>query len=444
MGLNAPAADAPDMAGGLSLTHEDFLEAVQRLREVDFPIERDPEEAWQEFSGWRVNYEKAAYELARAVSAVRAPWSGPRLHPDPVIYPLRPAPGRPPEKRHRGQTRILSRILGQEPVQLGRGGRGRRSRPGHRDRRRRVGPPGRGGRARASRQRRDEHAGVGVARAGGVHRRGREPRHAGHPGPAWAGRRAGQQAAVRAGADQHAGPAGAPRQRAGGCFRGGLAGQRGGLGRVAGPPVGPARHLVQRRGRDLRAERARVEDQAGRRGQAGQPAEQRGPVGLVRQRVPGQVHGVLRAGGDRGQRGGGQPGFRARAGHERPLAAGLDQGDHEPGVQPGHGRQQHRDALGGQGGPGQIGQRPGAVRAAVRGGHALPGRGGQHVEPAARGDRGRAGQHVAAARRQRGHAEHHVGHDRAQVQQPGPGVRAVTRRPAARAGGPPGAPAPGR
>jgi hypothetical protein len=103
MGLNVPQADAPDMATGIDLTYEDFLEAVQRLREVDFPIERDPEEAWQDFSGWRINYEKAAYELARAVSAVRAPWSGPRLHPDPVIYPLRPAPGRPPEKRHKGQ-----------------------------------------------------------------------------------------------------------------------------------------------------------------------------------------------------------------------------------------------------------------------------------------------------------------------------------------------------
>ena len=103
MGLNVPAADAPNMAGGIELTYEDFLEAVERLREVDFPIERDPAEAWQDFSGWRVNYEKAAYAIALAVSAVRAPWSGPRLHPDPVIYPLRPAPGRPPEKRHKGQ-----------------------------------------------------------------------------------------------------------------------------------------------------------------------------------------------------------------------------------------------------------------------------------------------------------------------------------------------------
>jgi hypothetical protein len=100
MGLDAPAADAPDMAAGITLTYEEFLEAVERLREVDFPIEREPEEAWAEFVGWRVNYEKAAYAIALAVHAVRAPWTGPRRHPDPVIYPLRPAPGRPPEKRH--------------------------------------------------------------------------------------------------------------------------------------------------------------------------------------------------------------------------------------------------------------------------------------------------------------------------------------------------------
>ena len=102
MGLDVPAADAPDMAAGLDLTYEEFLEAVQRLKEVDFRIEREPEEAWTEFVGWRVNYEKAAYALAFAVHAVRAPWSGPRRHPDPVIYPLRPAPGRPPQKRHWG------------------------------------------------------------------------------------------------------------------------------------------------------------------------------------------------------------------------------------------------------------------------------------------------------------------------------------------------------
>jgi len=102
MGLEVPAADAPNMTAGLELTYEEFLEAVERLREVDFPLEREPEEAWPEFVGWRVNYERAAYAIAFAVHAVRAPWSGPRLHPDPVIYPLRPAPGRPPKKRSWG------------------------------------------------------------------------------------------------------------------------------------------------------------------------------------------------------------------------------------------------------------------------------------------------------------------------------------------------------
>jgi hypothetical protein len=102
MGLDVPQADAPDMTAGLALTYDEFLEAVQRLKEVEFPIEREPEEAWTEFVGWRVNYETAAYAIAFAVHAVRAPWSGPRRHPDPVIYPLRPAPGRPPQKRHWG------------------------------------------------------------------------------------------------------------------------------------------------------------------------------------------------------------------------------------------------------------------------------------------------------------------------------------------------------
>ena len=103
MGLDVPPADAPDMTAGLALTYDEFLEAVHRLKEVDFRIEREPEEAWTEFVGWRVNYERSAYAIAYAVHAVRAPWSGPRRHPDPVIYPLRPAPGRPPEKRHKGQ-----------------------------------------------------------------------------------------------------------------------------------------------------------------------------------------------------------------------------------------------------------------------------------------------------------------------------------------------------
>ena len=95
MGLDIP--DEPDPDAGIALTYAEFLDAVARMREVDFPIERDPAEAWPDFVGWRVNYEPAAYAVAAAVDAVPALWSGPRRHPTPPIAPIRPDRGRPPK-----------------------------------------------------------------------------------------------------------------------------------------------------------------------------------------------------------------------------------------------------------------------------------------------------------------------------------------------------------
>jgi hypothetical protein len=95
MGIDVP--DEPDPGAGISLTYDEFLDAVDRMREVDFPIERDPADAWPDFVGWRVNYERAAYEVAAAVDAVPALWSGPRHYPIPPIRPIRPGRGRPPK-----------------------------------------------------------------------------------------------------------------------------------------------------------------------------------------------------------------------------------------------------------------------------------------------------------------------------------------------------------
>jgi hypothetical protein len=95
MGYPIPAE--PDPASGISLTYEEFLSAVERMRKVDFPIEAEPEEAGPDFVGWRVNYEQAAYALARAVDAPPALWSGPRRHATPPIPPKRPPEGRPPK-----------------------------------------------------------------------------------------------------------------------------------------------------------------------------------------------------------------------------------------------------------------------------------------------------------------------------------------------------------
>ncbi|HUJ07308.1 MAG TPA: hypothetical protein VLX31_14460 [Streptosporangiaceae bacterium] len=97
--LRVPESADPDT--GIALSYDDFLVAVERLREVDFPIERDPAEAWPDFVGWRVNYEQAAYAVAAAVDAVPAMWSGPRRRAFPVIPPIRPAPGRPPKELHK-------------------------------------------------------------------------------------------------------------------------------------------------------------------------------------------------------------------------------------------------------------------------------------------------------------------------------------------------------
>ena len=98
--------DEADPNDGITLTYAEFVDAIDRLASVDFPLERSNEEAWLDFVGWRINYEAAAYAIARAIDAPPALWSGPRRHPIPAIPPQRPATRRagnrrclPPERR---------------------------------------------------------------------------------------------------------------------------------------------------------------------------------------------------------------------------------------------------------------------------------------------------------------------------------------------------------
>jgi hypothetical protein len=93
LGFEVP--EEPDPGGRISLSYQEFLDAVERLRAVDFPIERDPADAWPDFVGWRVTYEQAAYALAAEVDAVPALWSGPRHAGGPAIPPSRPPAGHP-------------------------------------------------------------------------------------------------------------------------------------------------------------------------------------------------------------------------------------------------------------------------------------------------------------------------------------------------------------
>jgi hypothetical protein len=92
--MGMPVPEEADPEGGISLTYDEFLAAVARMREVGFPISRDPADAWPDFVGWRVNYESAAYQIAAAIDAVPALWSGPRRPSTAAIPPYRPPTGR--------------------------------------------------------------------------------------------------------------------------------------------------------------------------------------------------------------------------------------------------------------------------------------------------------------------------------------------------------------
>ena len=71
----------------LQLTRADFDHAVDVLRRSGFPIERDLDEAWEQFRVARARYEFAAYEVCRRLDATPAPWSGPRNIETPTMWP---------------------------------------------------------------------------------------------------------------------------------------------------------------------------------------------------------------------------------------------------------------------------------------------------------------------------------------------------------------------
>ena len=91
----------PDPDGPISVSYEQFADAVEQVRAVGYPIERSVEQAWQHYRGWRVNYDSLALALARAVDAPPALWTGDRRWPSTPIAPLRPA-NRPPKDARPG------------------------------------------------------------------------------------------------------------------------------------------------------------------------------------------------------------------------------------------------------------------------------------------------------------------------------------------------------
>jgi hypothetical protein len=72
--LQIPYDEDPLPTSTIRLTREEFRDGYRRLEEVEFPMERDFEESWRHFQGWRVNYESIVDSLTRITLPPPAPW----------------------------------------------------------------------------------------------------------------------------------------------------------------------------------------------------------------------------------------------------------------------------------------------------------------------------------------------------------------------------------
>jgi hypothetical protein len=91
-GIDYPEDPAPN--DPISLTREEFDAVFERLTAVGFPMVDDRDQAWRDFSGWRVNYDRPLLSLALLVEAPWAPWTSDRSPPGPRPR-LHRAPRRP-------------------------------------------------------------------------------------------------------------------------------------------------------------------------------------------------------------------------------------------------------------------------------------------------------------------------------------------------------------
>ena len=63
----------------ISISRAEFDEACRRLAAADVPLKPDLDQAWRDFTGWRVNYDRVLIALAALTMAPEAPWSSDRL-----------------------------------------------------------------------------------------------------------------------------------------------------------------------------------------------------------------------------------------------------------------------------------------------------------------------------------------------------------------------------
>jgi len=85
--LRIPYDPDPLPSDPVRLRRDEFDEGIRRLAAVGFPVEREPDEAWRHFCGWRVGYEPICDVLSRLLMPPQAPWLVHRPHLGPVRRP---------------------------------------------------------------------------------------------------------------------------------------------------------------------------------------------------------------------------------------------------------------------------------------------------------------------------------------------------------------------
>ncbi len=74
-------ADPHFPADPISVTRLEFDEACARLEKAGVPLKPDRDQAWVDFAGWRVNYDRTLLGLCALTMPPPAPWSSDRMPP---------------------------------------------------------------------------------------------------------------------------------------------------------------------------------------------------------------------------------------------------------------------------------------------------------------------------------------------------------------------------
>lgn len=80
----------PRPGDAISVGREEFDGAVERLQAGGVPLKSDLDQAWRDFAGWRVNYDRVLIALAHITMAPPAPWSSDRRSHDPAAKSMAP------------------------------------------------------------------------------------------------------------------------------------------------------------------------------------------------------------------------------------------------------------------------------------------------------------------------------------------------------------------